>query len=358
MKLMVMSIVRVFVVVVAFPVLASAAGMENSLAEINKLPPGERQKRLVAEAKQEGEVVFYSSDTVQSLNAYKEAFLKHYPDLKVNFWRSGGDRVATRVMTEYRAGKLNVDIVGITVETVAEIDNAGVLSRYASPQREFFPAAYLDKRGHYTPTFLLRTVMAYNAQFVKPEDAPKNFQDLLDPRWKGDITIDLEPTRALMGWIKAWGKEKTERYVKDLVANGTALNRGHTLQTQLLCAGQYKIAVELYVFNIMPVKRKGCPIAAVYAHPVSLSPGQAWAIPVTAPHPHAAALFMDLLLSEEIAHDIARRGLMPTRSGIQQAYEELIEVEKNKDRTVFISPEEAHEMLQSTNAIIKGMLSK
>ena len=97
------------------------------------------------------------------------------------------------------------------------------------------PREQYDKDGYFHADSLGLATIAFNHRLVKKEEAPKTYNDLLDPKWKGDLTIDLEPERMLTAWLLAWGEPKTQEFVQKLLANGTTVRRGHTLQAQL-CA--------------------------------------------------------------------------------------------------------------------------
>ena len=79
--------------------------------------------------------------------------------------------------------------------------------------------------------------IAYNTKLVKKEDAPKGYDDLFDAKWKGSLSIDMEPERALMGWLMAWGEQRTRAFVEGLMKHGAIVRRGHTLQKKLFDNG-------------------------------------------------------------------------------------------------------------------------
>jgi iron(III) transport system substrate-binding protein len=149
--------------------------------------------------------------------------------------------------------------------------------------------------------------LSNNHQLVKKEQAPKGYNDLLDDKWKGSLTIDLEPERALLTWLVAWGEAKTRDFVQKLLANGASVRRGHTLQAQLLCAGEFKAAVELYPDAILRMQQKGCPATIVFPNPTPALAGGNYGINVHAPHPHSAALFVDFVLSADGANILSGR---------------------------------------------------
>lgn len=334
----------------------AAANSEVVLNELNRLSPAEREKKIIDGAKKEGGVVVYSSENVTLLQRYEVAFAKKYPFLKAEYWRAGGDRVGTRVLTESRAGKLQADLVGLAFDVVNEIKDAGILARYTSPERKFYADAFKDAEGYFTPTNLIHAVIGYNTKLVSPREAPKDYPDLLSPSWKGSLTIDTEPSRALMGWLKAWGEEKTRKYLEGLARNGVTVTRGHTLQTQLLCAGEYKVGVELYLYTAAQMNRAGCPVNIIFPNPTTVASAQSWAIPVAAPHPHAAALLLDFLLSAEGAELVADHGRIPARSGVKPKFESLNQLASGTVPVQVLTPEDARRFRQPADKLLKDIL--
>jgi iron(III) transport system substrate-binding protein len=334
----------------------AAANSETLLNDLNRLASTEREKKLIEGAKKEAGAVIYTSENVTLLQRYETAFGKRYPFLKVEFWRAGGDRVGTRVLTESRVGKLQADLVGLAFDVVNEIKAAGMLARYVSPERKFYADVFKDAEGYFTPTNLIHAVIGYNSKLVSAREAPKDYPDLLSPSWKGSLTIDAEPSRALMGWLKAWGEEKTRKYLEGLARNGITVTRGHTLQTQLLCAGEYKAGVELYLYTAAQMNRAGCPVNIVFPTPTTVASAQSWAIPVAAPHPHAAALLLDFLLSAEGADLVADHGRIPARSGVKPKYETLGQLASGTVPVQVLTPEDAHRFRQTADKLLKDIL--
>jgi iron(III) transport system substrate-binding protein len=334
----------------------AAANSQTLLNELNRLSPAEREKKLIEGAKKEGGVLVYSSENVSLLQRYEAAFAKRYPFIKVEFWRAGGDRVGTRVLTELRAGKLQADLVGLAFDVVNEIKATGILARYASPENKAYADMFKDAEGYFMPTHLIHAVIGYNSKLVSQREAPKDYPDLLGPSWKGALTIDTEPSRALMGWLKAWGEERTRKYLEGLARNGVTVTRGHTLQTQLLCAGEYKAAIELYLYTAAQMQRTGCPIHIVYPNPTTVASAQSWAIPVVAPRPHAAALLLDFLLSAEAANLVADNGRIPARSGVKPKFEVLNQLASGAVPVQVLTSEDAQQLRATADKLFKEIV--
>jgi iron(III) transport system substrate-binding protein len=181
---------------------------------------------------------------------------------------------------------------------------------------------------------------------------------LLDPKWKGSQTIDLEPERVLTAWLLAWGEPKTREFVQKLLTNGTTVRRGHTLQAQLLCAGEFKIAVEIYPDAILRMKQNGCPATIVFANPTPAVVGGNYAIYTNTSHPHAAALFIDFALSAEGSKILASTGRVHRRKGMKSFYEELSDMDERGVPLLVITPEQTEEVRKPMENIMKELSVK
>ncbi|HEY7553808.1 MAG TPA: ABC transporter substrate-binding protein [Candidatus Binatia bacterium] len=336
---------------------SDAASPDDLFSEINRLSAVERQKRLEEGAKKEGSVKVFTITYVTLIQAYLDAFMKKYPFIRAEYWRGSGNRLVNRVLTEHRLGKLEADIVSVPNEVPITLKKEGVWARYRSPELTNYPAAFYDEGGYWSSTHLGLAAIAYNAKLVKSQDAPKDYPDLLDPKWKGELSIDLEPERALQAWLAAWGEARTRDFLTKLLQNGAVVRRGHTLQLELLCAGEFKIGVELYPDSVARMKHeKKCPVNIVYPDPTPAQLGTISGIASRASHPHAAALLIDFILSGAGAEILARTGQLTGRKGIKPPYEEL-DLESKRVRLTVISPQKANELLPATAKIMQEFLS-
>jgi iron(III) transport system substrate-binding protein len=330
-----------------FPMAAQTATVDEIVPGLNKLSSSERQKRLEEGAKKEGKLVVYSNQGLETIQEYSNAFQKKYPFVKVDASRLQGAKGLDRILLEHRVGKLPADVVSVDFDNIGELLKANVHARYDSPEKKFYPQEFWDKDGRWYAAEYTLAVIAYNTNLVKPSEAPKSYQDLLDPKFKNDISIDTEPEQAVFVWMMTWGEEKTAQYMKALMRNGAVPRRGHTLQVQLLCSGETKIAVEVYPPRVLQMKyEKKCPIAMVYPDPTPGSIGSHAGITRTAKSPHAAALYIDFILSEDGVAALARAGgTISARKGAKAGWQEIIEaIEKKKIRTVLIGHEKMTEL--------------
>jgi iron(III) transport system substrate-binding protein len=325
---------------------ARAATVDEILAGINKLPAKERQRRLEEAAKKEGGLVVYSNQGLETIREYATAFGKKYPFIKVEPSRLQGAKGLDRILLEHRMGKLPADVVGVDFDNIGELLKVGIHARYDSPEKKNYPSQFWDKGGRWYAAEYTLVVIAYNTNLVKPSEAPKGYADLLNPKWKNDISIDTEPEQAVFAWLLEWGEQKTAEYMKALMRNGTVPRRGHTLQVQLLCSGETKIAVEVYPPRVLQMKHeKGCPIDMVFPNPTPGSLGSHTGIAKSAKHPHAAALYVDFMLSEDgVAALVKGGGTIPARKGAKVGWEEISTLEEKGVRMILIGHEKMAEL--------------
>ena len=332
-----------FVILAVLFTMLSSSGFskepEEIWEELSKLNGEKRQNFLYSKAKAEGEVVWYTTKNVSEFSPLRNDFKRRFPGVKIEVWRASGERVVNRVMTEARVGRLDADVMNISNEFLPTLIKARIVGRYRSPQRMFFYDSFKDKEGYWTSHTYTLAIIAYNTSLVSSSEAPKRYEDFHNLKWKGNFAIDTDADRAMMGWLKIWGSEKTEKFLDGIIKNDVAVRRGHTLMTQLLCAGEFKAAIELYAFRVAELKHKGCPVEMVFPDP---TPGAGSPLTVAkhSPHPYGAALLTDYLLSETGQKILADGGRLVGRRGIRPKYQEM-DVKKRGIQLLLLRPEDA-----------------
>ena len=335
---------------------AESASVEALYNEINKLPAPQRHKRLEDGARREGAFKFYGISNAALLEAYSRGFMKKYPFIKAEYWRGSGNKLVFRTLTEHRAGQLDTDAVLVGTENVMTLKRSGIWARYHSPESVNFGKEFTDKDNYWHADSLGVSTLAYNTRLVRKDEAPKGYSDLFDAKWKGSLSIDMEPERALMGWLTAWGEQKTRAFVEGLMNHGAVVRRGHTLQAQLLCAGEFKVAVEIYPDAILRMKRDGCPAAIVFPNPTPAHISGAIGIYTNTPRRHAAALFIDFMKSLEGAKILASTGRISGRKGVKSVYEELSSMEERGVPLLVVGPEQSEQVSKPMEKIMKEIL--
>ena len=150
---------------------------------------------------------------------------------------------------------------------------------------------------------------------VKRNEVPVTDEDLLNPKWRGKIGMDHTKPEWFSWKLKRLGQEKGLAYMKRLGAQEFKLYSGLTIITGLLAAGEFPLVLNTYIHNAEDAKRKGAPVDWLAQDPV-FTKFQPIGVAAKAPHPNAAKLFVDFMLSEEGQRIIASFGRVPTRRAV------------------------------------------
>jgi iron(III) transport system substrate-binding protein len=257
----------------------------------------DREARLIAGARREGSVSVYSSIPVDVMNAISAAFQRKY-GIRAVVWRGGSEEILQRTVTEARGGRHAVDVVESAAAEIEAISRERLLAPIRSPVlTELMPGSVIANRPWITSRLIV-FVTAYNTNLVRAADAPKRYEDLADPKWRGKLTIEQGDSNWLMGLSNAIGEERTLTLFRDVVArNNIAVRNGHGLITNMLASGEVPITFTQYYEQAARARREGAPIGIAFLNPVIAVPTGLAAMR-SAPHPHAAMLFMDFYLSD------------------------------------------------------------
>jgi len=147
----------------------------------------------VEAAKKDGKVVVYGAQVPQAMKPLHAAFEKKY-GISVEYWRGSSTQVSERALTEWRAGKPGFDVIEGNRGVQLIMRDEGLFQKYVPPSSAKFPAKFKEKDGMITPWRVLPISILYNTDMVKAGDLPKTFDDLLNPKWNGKITMP-DPTR-------------------------------------------------------------------------------------------------------------------------------------------------------------------
>ncbi len=278
----------------------------------------EKEKMKIIEgAKKEGQLVYYTGMELEEATIVAREFAKKYPFIKPDLFRSSGEKVLTKLLTEYRAKTFRADIFQASVIQLMQFKNEGFLQKYISPESYVYPEGFKDPEGYWNSFYLLPYVIAYNTNLIPSHEAPKSYEDLLDPRWKGKIGLEAEQYQWFFHLLKIMGKEKGMDFMGKLAGQNLDLRRGHSLILQLVVAGEIPIAVVLYANQVEFLKRgKGAPIEWVRFKGPTITAFNAISITAKAPHPNAAKLFVDFTLSKEGQQILTRFNRIPARPDV------------------------------------------
>jgi iron(III) transport system substrate-binding protein len=275
----------------------------------------DRQQRLVDKARQEGVVAVYSSLAPTEAAPLIEAFEKKY-GIKVQMWRAVSDAVVQRAITEMRGKRHGVDAIETNGPEMESLAREKVLAEFHSPYTADIPPAALPKHGLWVPDRLSFFVVAYNTHKVKAADLPKTYEGFLDPKWKGRIALEATDAEWLGGVAKAWGEPRAMDFFRKLGAMKPDLRKGHVLLAQLIASGEVEVGLTAYQANAQSFKKRGAPVDWAPVEPMLARP-QGVGVARQAPHPHAALLFADFMLSPEAQDMLAGMGRTPISRAVK-----------------------------------------
>jgi iron(III) transport system substrate-binding protein len=257
----------------------------------------DRGQRLIERARQEGVVVVYTSlATTESLPLAK-AFEKKY-GVKVELWRALSDKVVQRAVTEAQAKRHSVDVIETNGPELEMVTREKLVSGFYSPYVADLPGSALPPHRQWVSDRMNFFVVAYNTNKVRREELPAGYEGFLDSRWKGRIGIEATDSEWMATLVKVWGNERGMSFFRKLSEMKPDVRKGHVLFAELVAAGEIEVGLTIYNANAESMKRRGGPIDWVPIEPVAARP-QGIAVAKSAPHPHAALLFVDFVLSPE-----------------------------------------------------------
>jgi iron(III) transport system substrate-binding protein len=260
-------------------------------------------------AETEGKVVFYASMNNADTKALTDGFKQAYPKIDAQFYRSGDSQLMEKIMTEGRAGRQLWDVVSITGFYGHFLKKRGMFEAYDSAERKYYRDAYKDPQAFWTSIYTTYAVFGYNTRLVSKNAVPKSYEDLLKSDWKGQIGMEgrayewFATTMRNMG-----GEEKGLAFMRRLAQQQPQPRSGRTLIAQLVAAGEFRGSATVYSQSYEILKGTGAPVEWAALDPVYASVHPT-GIAAKAPHPNAARLFIDFLLSkrgQEILRSLKR----------------------------------------------------
>jgi iron(III) transport system substrate-binding protein len=288
----------------------------QTLQELAMYQKKDRQERLVEGAKKEGSLLLYTAMPREYVNRLNAPFEKKY-GIKVNVWQAIGETILQKVIAEERGANPVVDVVHSTSTVLEAMHNEQLLQQVHSPVQKFLIPPALPAHREYASDLQYVMVQAYNTNMVKKEDLPKTYEDLLNPKWKGKLAIEASDNDWLDSVVTDMGTAKGVQYFKDLVANNAlSVRQGHTLLTNLVAAGEVPLAMTVYQYSVEQAKKKGAPIDWFAIQP-AVSVFSGIGVVKKSPHPNAALLYYDYMLSPEAQGILANIGYPPTSTQVE-----------------------------------------
>ena len=279
-------------------------GFALTASEIAKLSGPDRQKILDDGARKEGKVVFYSSMTVNQLLApMGQAFERRYPFVKFEYWRGDTAPILQKMTAERRANSVQHDVLEYSGNAVMTAIKADAVESFASPVlapygKDFYDAA----NGLWAGTRISYFGLAYNPKLVAANEVPKTYEDLLNPKWRDKLVWAISETGNVqfVAHMMVWqGDRAGEEYLKKLSAQRivpfTASSRA---MVDRVGQGEYSIALHAFANHPVISKAQGASLDVSMLEPID-SEVAGIQMAKGAPHPHAAMLLIDYVMSQE-----------------------------------------------------------
>jgi len=313
----------VFIIVISLlsqGVTLAATKIPTTVSALALYKGPDRQQILEEGAKKEGRLVFYTSGIMtQAVRPVVDDFMKRYPFIKVEIWRADSEQLVARVFEETKAGRQGCDVIENSQNGYVFMqEQAGVLQPFYSSNLPFIEDDAITKT---TDGAVLRAgfresghSIGFNTKLIAKPNLPKNYKDLLDPKWKGKVAISGgENGISFVGnMLDTFGED----FVKRLAAQNFDV---HMVSARaildLIINGEYWFSPTITDAHVIESKKKGAPVEWVPLEPVHVNVGQI-SLAAQARNPHAAMLFIDHELSKGSGDIHKAKGYVSSRKDI------------------------------------------
>ena len=254
---------------------------------------------LAAAAAQEGSLTWYTTFSDKDVQPMIAAFNKVYPDVKVNALRLSADKIPPRVITEQKGGKYNADVVSGDSPQIAQLIQAGALQPFTPSDQAPLPSGLSLPTGYQGVVYAVTTVIAYNPTVLQQQGltAPATWEDLTKPQWKGQFSIDPGAVNWYDSLIASMGHDQALALLTALGNNSPRFVTSHTQALTQVQAGEPIAAATAYGYKASTLEQQ-TPKQLAFVNGTPL-PSSLNLIDVVkhAPHPDAAELFVDWMVS-------------------------------------------------------------
>jgi iron(III) transport system substrate-binding protein len=291
-----------------------APAQSGHVSDIATYRGADREQRLIEGAKREAVLTLYSNAPTEDNAALLGAFAKKY-GIKVNLWRASSEEIRQRALAEAKAQRYEVDFILNNGPALEALRRERLLRAVSSPHLADLMTGTAPSHRQLAGFCVNVLVQAYNTSLVKKEELPRSYQALADPKWKGRLGIEVDDFDWFAGLIEELGEIDGIKLFRDIVAiNGFSVRKGHTLLANLVAAGEIPLALTVFNYTAEQLRRKGAPVDWFTLAPLVAMP-TGIAVVNAAPHPHAAVLFLDFMLSDA-QNMLAERGYVAASTRI------------------------------------------
>ena len=329
----------------------SSLGLSVSvlLALATSTPAFAVSQEIIEAAKKEGQVTWYTTQIVNQLVVpVQNVFEKKY-GLKINYVRGNTGDVILRVLNEVKAGRVACDVFD-GLSTVATLEHEkDVVLKWLPDEAKSYPPERVDPNGYWTATYIAMSVAGVNTDLVKPGEEPKNWEDLLNPKWKGKMAwSSAGSSTSGSGFVgivlDTYGEAKGMDYLRKLAQNQVVnLPVASRQVLDNVIAGEYAIALQINNHHAAISAKQGAPVKWLPMSPTMVNSGNI-SVSAKAPHPNAAKLLAEFLVSPEGQTIYRDNGYVPANPKVLPLDPSLLP-NGTDFKGVFYTPEKLDEKL-------------
>jgi iron(III) transport system substrate-binding protein len=283
---------------------AWAVSTAIALSVVCALPARADEAAVIAAARKEAKLVIYTGVEQAAAQVVISAFEKKYPFIAAETVRASSSKLATRLDAEIEANRVQGDVIEFSLlYLTGGLQRRGELLQYDSPEYGNYPPEY-SAPGYWAASGLSNVIILLNTRKVDEANVPQSWWDLAKPYWRNKLTIDnLEVSGTGYNWLVALVNTESIgwKFIEALGRNRPGLERGHAGMAQKVAAGEYSGAAEMSDFHLQNIRNAAATVPVRGAWPKEGVPSEPWTTGILkrAPHPNAARLFLDYLLSRE-----------------------------------------------------------
>ena len=313
---------------------------------------------LIAAAKKEGQVTWYTTLIVnQIIRPLKDAFEKKYPGITLQYTRADDLVTSAKILAEGQAGRMQADIFD-GIANMLPLEEANLLVPFTVPNAADYPPELKAKDGYWNAVIMYVFTPGINTELLPKDKAPKTFQDLLDPKLKGKMAWNGSSMAGAYGFVAniltTMGEEKGMTYLRALakqqVVNVDASSRAVLDQ---VIAGEYWMNLMAFNHHTVISARKGAPCDWLKLEPAPVTL-DALGLLKDAPHPNAARLLLEFLLSEEGQKVFQKNEYLPALPSVPAMVAGL-RPNDGGFKANFMRPEEIHRQLPAWQKVTQEL---
>lgn len=318
------------------PALSQSNASAVTWQALGNLALAERRAVLEREARKEGTLVLYGATGLDRAQFWIGEFNKRYPDIRVEFVRLQAAELYQKIATERRTGQLRADLVITTITYLDLLNEVGAFAPYETSNWGDFDPRFRMGAAAKGWTAVVYEVfphaIAWRTDRVSATDAPKAMADLLNPKWRSRLGTTRHMEDYLNSTLTRLGQEKGMEFVKALAAQRSRLYQSHAALSDALASGEIDVAWSIIAARPIELAGKGAPVAHVLSDP-AIAEGNTISVGRDTTKPHAAALFLDVMLSPEVLEASDR--WQPGRIFGNTRGKFLISLDKTRDLYIF-----------------------